>query len=803
LKGGHRPPGYLWAVVRRLPTIVALLGLAFTQPARAQSPLGSIDGLVITVDRVPVSNALVTIGGDGAPRVQRTDARGRFRLAGFPPGTYSIQAVARGFVRSTPRVVDVRTGEATSIELQLSTSTTSLTTIGTVSTKRGDQALSTSSAPMRELSAQDYAARGYTSVAQMLASGATSATVIRTVSGSPNGPVVVALRGPDPTETLVDVDGHAINSGGTGAFDLTMLDPAALSSVQLVYGISPSSLVGPNTIDGAVNVRTIEPSTNPSTLFRVSQGSFGTFGATVQGTGTYDNVGYAVSMHAFSTQGAVNQAIPDGDGTGSNVGSGASGSSILAKLQVPLERGSGRLAFSFRDQAASRDLSAPLTTLDQTSAIPVYTSFAGSLLQAHNAGYGLDVLLPVGQTTLLFRHLTSVADQSVFGPAAGTSPYLYDDHDLLADDTLEFERAVPKGSLSLKLAIRNESLDTEQISGATTDQSSARDPQDVAVAIPTSPLTDLMQRQRSTVLRYTVDPTVKLHYTVAAYYSNFSSFGTSFDPRFGFVWTPNAQSAAHLSVGTTFQAPQLPELYVPPALPPVGSNGYVNVGNPNLKADHATDYDLGFEHRFAGDRWARARVDVYQTNLRTPSQRYYSPTPCPPAMPPECLSFPINIGGAIYRGIELSLDRLLAPSTTLHAAYSVNSAFATTVSPEFQNGTIVPGEQFQGVPLHKAVLEVSHNGQSGLSYNAGLTYEDSYNELNRPAFATVEAGLSYRLRAFSLALYGTNLTNVYANPFTLVGQGIPYGGVSGPIPTNAYALPATAVQLLLTYSAPR
>jgi outer membrane receptor protein involved in Fe transport len=342
---------------------------------------------------------------------------------------------------------------------------------------------------------------------------------------------------------------------------------------------------------------------------------------------------------------------------------------------------------------------------------------------------------------------------------------------------------------------------------ATQDQSIVRHPLDASSPPPPSgpqPLGGLGQTQRSAVVRYAFDPTSKLHYTAAAYYSSFTSFGTSLDPRLGFVWTPTGSSALRASVGSTFQAPQLPELYVAPALPPRDSNGYFDIGNPNLKADHATDFDLGFEHVFAGANPTRASVDLYRTNLRTPSQRFVpsvnclasSTNPNPPVIP--CESFPINAGGAVYTGIELRAERTIGRGTVVRAAYGVNSSYPTSVAPEFQSGTIVPGEQFQSVPLHKGTLSFERDRESGLSYNAGLLYEDGYNELNRPPFVTLQAGLTWRAAGFELGLYGTNLTNVYDDKFTLAGKGVPYAGIDGPIPSNAYSLAGRAFTVVLT-----
>jgi outer membrane receptor protein involved in Fe transport len=268
----------------------------------------------------------------------------------------------------------------------------------------------------------------------------------------------------------------------------------------------------------------------------------------------------------------------------------------------------------------------------------------------------------------------------------------------------------------------------------------------------------------------------------------------------GVVWTPTVQTAIRGSVGTTFQSPQLPELYVPSVLPPPDANGFVNVGNPNLKADHATDFDLGIAHIVSTIHAERFDLDLYQTDLRTPSVRFVPPVPCLPPNPPTpaCESFPINAGGAVYRGIEVRAERALATTTMLRVAYSVNSSFATTVSPAFQNGSIVPGEQIQSVPLHRAVLSVQRIADAGIGFEAGVDYEDGYNELNQPAFVTAHAGITWHRQRFDVGLYGTNLTNIYDDRFTLSGQGRPYGGIDGPLPSDAYSLQGRAFTLVLT-----
>ena len=768
--------------------------------------IGSLRGTVRNALGEVVGGAVVTLTGN-VERTARTDSTGSFSFVGLAPGSYSIHLESPD-TPSPAQSIEIGSRESI-VSLTLGRSSTSLVTIGRIVAGSAHVA---SNAPVatQTLSATAAAARGETSVAEMLAHEARSVTIVRTTGG--NGPIAVALRGPDPTETLVDLDGHALNSGGSGSFDVSLLDPAELASVQLVYGIAPSSLVGPNTIGGAINVRTLEPTAKAHGLLRLSTDSFGSIGQTLQATGTSQRLGYAFSLHRTTSGGDVHDRTLISDtGTTSHVGSTIVGSDALAKLRYTFGSADGFFAFTFRDQSTYRDLSAALSSVGGPDSS--YNSFAGSALQAHNAGYGFDVQTPLGSTRdgedvrsiVLFRHFTSLSTQSVVGPAAGSSPYLFDTVDRLGEDSLQIDRVFSKAVVSLKLTNRTEQLATQQIAGggSVVDQTYLRralatDPPSPASSNPDR----LRQAQRSGVVRAAYDPSPTLHATLAAYYSDFSSFGTSIDPRFGLVWTPTLQNALCFSVGSTFQSPQLPELYVPARLPAPDASGAVNTGNPNLKADHATEFELGFEHVFEAANPTRLGIDLYRTNLRAPSQRRYAAASCAgsavAAANPDCLSYPINAGGAVYQGLEAHVDRKIGRAL-ITAAYSVNSNYTSSISPLFQNGTVVLRQQLRGSPLHAGQLAIEDLSSLRIGYRAAVSYEDAYNGLNRPAYATLQAGFTWHLpAAIDLGLFGTNLTNVYAGRFTLLGEGTRYNTLEEPVSTDAYALEARRVSLIVT-----
>ena len=427
----------------------------------------------------------------------------------------------------------------------------------------------------------------------------------------------------------------------------------------------------------------------------------------------------------------------------------------------------------------SRDARRATTTRLPRRALPIVNGFEGTALSAHNAAYGLDLRLPLGgvdasgisHTSLLLRHYTSLVSQSIDGPGADTSPYLYNDRDRIDDETFEIEHSFAHAMLTLQYDVRNERLATDFLPGVVNDEAILRSAphtlalrtldDDDAPPAPDVAALGLGQTQRAAVLRYTYEPAASLHLTAAGYYSRYSLFGSSLDPRFGAVYTPDSRTVVRFSAGTTYQSPQLPELFVPSPLPVVVGN-YVSVGNPHLQPDRATEYEVGLDHLFElGSRRTDVSVDFYRVNLRNPASVLQ------PALDPSCgpasaggdgtacpLSYPVNAGDGVYTGIELQGEREIANATSLRAGFAVRSAYLTRVPATIQDGTLVPGEQSLGLPLQKATLSIVHSPLLGFTAYGRVVYEGLYNELDQPQYATIDGGVGYRWRRARSARLG-------------------------------------------------
>ncbi len=159
-----------------------------------------------------------------------------------------------------------------------------LRTIGSV-TVNGGFTLQRNAIPEVDVSREQMDALGYTNVIESL--GQVPSLVIQHPdSGSATAPSVVSLRGPDPSEALVTLDGHPLNDGNTGDADISQFAVPAFNSVNVTEGLGPSDSEISNTFGGAVNFVSLQPTQTSHFNFSGSVGSYGTTQTWLNATGT-------------------------------------------------------------------------------------------------------------------------------------------------------------------------------------------------------------------------------------------------------------------------------------------------------------------------------------------------------------------------------------------------------------------------------------------------------------------------------------------------------------------------------------
>jgi outer membrane cobalamin receptor len=744
--------------------------LFFAGPARAAGPAtGTVVGSAKDPSGNPIAGAGIAIVSPERRYGTVSDQAGAFRIDDVDEGVYELIASAKGYQPVSRREFGVQANATVTLSVTfVPAAPSSIATIGTVLVN-GRQALSRASAPTTALDPQNLADQGVEQLSDQLGQQI-AVTLTRQLGGAPGLPQSASVRGPDPTETLIEIDGHVVNNNNTGDADLELIDPSIYSDVQIVYGVGPSDLVSANTEGGIINFRTIDPTSKDEALIRFSAGSFGTFAETLQTTGTDQRFGYALSFHRFTTQGEVNAFPITNDSTFATdvIGSSILSTTTLAKLRYSLGIGDGYVQLTYRDTAAYRDLSGPLSTPDDvgnTGPGALFSSFPGAAVRSNSPAYDVDVSVPVGArgaigiapANITVRHMTSLADQSVENIDPALNPYLLNSADKLEDNSVQYERTLQNGTLSFAADVRNEILTApDALAPATTEG----------------------ETQRSFVGRYEWSANRYLHFTAAAYYNRFDTFGTLITPRAAVVWTPNGDTVVRASVGTGFNAPVLTELAF----------------NPDLTAERVTAYELGLERRVgAGPLGGRGTINLYRTNLRDTIFFTVDPTT-------GALLTLENLGDVVYTGAEFRYEQPLAHQLLLLATYGINVAYQQGGSLAFNPTApnVVPDQQFQGIAPHKGQLVLERSARQGIDFDVSGSYESLNNDLNRPAYVRVDAGVWTRLHKTDFALTARNLTDIFDDRFTLPKAGPPYPTPLGNVTTDAFSLQGRSVTLTVT-----
>ncbi|MDQ2872668.1 MAG: TonB-dependent receptor, partial [Candidatus Eremiobacteraeota bacterium] len=622
-----------------------------------------------------------------------------------------------------------------------------------------------------------------------------SITFARPDGGNAAGPSLVALRGPDPSETLVALDGQILNDGNTGDLDIGRFPVAAFSNVSVTEGLGPSDTESSNTIGGAVNIISLRPTTTPHYAMSLSAASFGRSEGWINATGTRGRLGYAAAIDDQQDGGYVAQNALLCDAQTSDpctstqpihLGSAVSSRTALGNITWTFSPAAdiGLRVFALantRDESANYN--APVDPASQGPGSLFVGAGPSNIAQIIRA-YALHGRAPLGAGSLIYDG--EVSDNGITLVGSGISPYDVTHRDTRSNIGLSWERANANSEFAVGGYTRHESLDEDGVAGSQ------------------------QQSIQSYFARASVEPFDRLRMQGAVFASHYSTFGSSLDGRFGFSYDLAPGSVLRASVGTGFRAPLLIERYVFPVdqLPQDANCVALGQGNPNERPEHATEYELGYARRF--DPNTTIDVALYRTNLRDPIENFYPLGASCPATNPPAQSFPINVGNVIYQGTEIRFTHR-SSHVLLDARYGLNVAYPyslpLTIANPTSGGNLVANQQFLNIPQQQAALGVSYD-RNDWHAQAQTYFRGKNNELNAGAFAVLDAAVGKRFGNVDFTLAGSNLTNAVAGKFTLPGLGVPYRGLVtlpdgstgfGNLPTDARFLEPAGIRAIVTF----
>jgi outer membrane cobalamin receptor len=780
-----------------------------------------VTGSVRTPAGAAIAQASLLFSGPKTLRT-KTDAKGTFS-ASLPPGRYDLTVSASGYATVTVNTGDIDRDSNVGVVLEPADSP-KLRTIGEV-TVNGGYALVRSAIPEVNISRKDMDALGYTSVVDALQE-VPSVVIQRPDSGAPTAPDVVSLRGPDPSEALVTLDGHLLNDQNTGDLDLSQFVVPAFSAVSVTEGLGPFDSEGSNTFGGAVNFVSLRPTQDRHAAISGSIGSYGTTQTWLNATGTAGKLGYAVAGDDYQSAGQTNQFAYVVAQNNAPVSCAPSSSSASANCPVRTHLGStiaSRLGVLNLDYNFSQRADAGVRlfnlgdTRDESSALngiagnpyepcdPTSTAYCPSgntgvpnpvlgyhigagtanfaqSIRAYDA-YSRSVL---GSGSLLADFFATDNDVDFSGGSTGVTPYDVSHSDKRYDESLSWGRTFDDAEFAFGAYTRQESLTGQGIAGT------------------------LYNSIHSYFLRG-AQRFGRLRLSSGLYDANYTTFGSSLDWRLAASYDLGSSDVVRAAAGTGFRPPLLIEQYYfpqvvvdgkaepNPGLPPADANCVVaGQGNPNERSEHATEYEAGFSHLFSTN--SDLDVSLYRSNLRDTIENFYPGYSCN-APSGFAYEIPINIGNAVYEGAEVEFkQRFPQQHLTMDLAYGLNVAFPFSLGPNVSNptsgGDLVAYQQFLGVPQQQGSATFTWS-EKGWHAATAFTFTGRNNPLGQAPYTFADAAVGKSFGNVDFTVAATNVFNAVSGPFTYYGAGVPYQGLYAGKNGTSYLAPYQTDQLFV------
>jgi TonB-linked SusC/RagA family outer membrane protein len=231
----------------------------------AQQNTGSIAGRVLESDNQrPIAEAQIVVVG--TTRGARTDAEGRYRLAGVPAGTVTLRVARIGF-QSTTRQVTVTSGQETAADFSVGPVATVLSAVTT--TASGTQQLARENgASVSQVSVDTIVLAPVQNFSELVTARAPGVTIAQSTGTSGMG-ARIRIRGANSmslsNEPLLIIDGvridntaesNSIGVGGQSPSRLNDINPEDIESFEIVKGPAAAALYGTAAANGVIQITT-------------------------------------------------------------------------------------------------------------------------------------------------------------------------------------------------------------------------------------------------------------------------------------------------------------------------------------------------------------------------------------------------------------------------------------------------------------------------------------------------------------------------------------------------------------------
>lgn len=515
----------------------------------------------------------------------------------------------------------------------------------------------------------------------------------------------VRIRGAEGNHALVLIDGvEANNPVSNSEFDFANLLVSDIERIEILRG-AQSALYGSDAVGGVINIITRERPAGFEAALQAEAGSFGTRRHALDLGGGNDRLTGGLALQRFSSDGHnVSRFGDEADGFENDAVSLHGRALIGERIE---------LAGTLRHIESEQDFDS------QDFAFPP-TPTQGLLIDD-------DVSSRLDQS---FGRLRASIDGARVSQQLGIAETRT--HNRFFDAALAAgENRGEKSKLDYQLAVALGRTETADL-GGTLVVALEREDSDYTNrgASPESPENQIQSdRQTGVAVEYRLG-LERADFSASARHDDNRLFDDADSFRLTGQYRLGERTRLHTSLGTGIANPGFFELF--------GFFPGSFVGNPELKPERSTNFDIGIERRFAGDRvrvdWTYFRADLSDEIVTTFDSASF-------------LSSVANLDGdSERRGVELSLDANITERWRLSAAYTYTDADQPDGRAELRRARHIAAldSAFEMAGGRARInVGIDYNGRQ---YDTELVAATPETIVSLPSFTLVRVGGDYRPR---------------------------------------------------------
>ncbi len=529
-----------------------------------------------------------------------------------------------------------------------------------------------------------------------------------TQQGAPGSITQVYIRGADPSQTQILIDGINMNMANDPAntYDFADLSADNIERIEILRG--PQTLYGSNAMAGVINIITKKGSSKGDLYLNTEGGSYNTYKGLLGFMGSFNRFNYSATVSKFKSNGFSSASTDYGntekDGTDNYTVSTRFGYDITKNFNLNLF---GRFTKANTD-------------LDQHGGY--YGDDPTYKYHLEEGAYRLEGNLKLldGKLDQKFgisftKNLRSYDfDSTLFNPASSRSNY---DGRIIK---LEWQNNYETQYNNITLGI--ETFKESAISDYYYNDSFG-------------PYESQFPEKSARTTGIYAEDQIKLNgnffSSVGIRYDNHDRFGSVITYKIApayIIWNTGTKIKA--TFGTGFKAPSLFYLYDPA------------YGNPDLSPERSKGWDAGVEQYLFSYK-ATVGLNYFQntfTDLFGFDQNFKT----------------INVDKSETKGIELYLDIKLTNNLNLHANYTY------TDSKDLSPGSVDENMPILRIPGNKASINVNYNLSEKLSFNSDVSMVGQRDDKNFSTYPATRVTLkSYTLINISTSYKISNIIQFY------------------------------------------